>query len=294
MLARQRHFTGWCNSEKFKVQNSKFKIYCGELPSGESVNWLIGESNNNLFSPNPHSPFTLILIFAFCIFIIGCKGNEPAREAAPSPSQEVQTPAAETPDIQKKTVPSPETARPNRPPRVESVDVTPLFPKIGDTLKITAKATDPDGGEVKLIYQWFKNDEPLLETSETLSLTKDFNRGDRITLNVIPDDGKERGSPGLMKVTIGNSPPEIVSSSSESRFENQRFTYQVKAVDPENDSITYSLKTSPSGMNIDPSTGMITWDVPSDFRGKAQVVVIASDNHSGEAMQSFVFEIRTE
>ena len=141
---------------------------------------------------------------------------------------------------------------PNQPPRVDYIDVVPLYPKIGDTIKITAKATDPDGDEIKLIYQWFKNEEPLSETSDALVLTKEnFKRGDNISLNVIPDDGKTKGSSGLMKVTIGNSFPEITSSPSYGRLENQKFTYQVKAIDPDNDILTYSLKTAPSGMTIE-------------------------------------------
>ena len=56
--------------------------------------------------------------------------------------------------------------------------VVPLYPKIGDTIKVTAKATDPDGDEIKLMYQWFKNDEPLSETSDALVLTKEnFKKG---------------------------------------------------------------------------------------------------------------------
>ncbi|MDP2278676.1 MAG: Ig domain-containing protein, partial [Nitrospirota bacterium] len=123
---------------------------------------------------------------------------------------------------------------------------------------------------------------------------ENFKRGDNISMNVIPDDGRVQGSSGLMKVTIGNSFPEITSSPSYGRLENQKFTYQVKAIDPENDTLTYSLKTAPAGMTIDKSTGLIQWIVPQDFKGKAEIAVVVSDNHGGEALQSFVFEIVPE
>ena len=60
-----------------------------------------------------------------------------------------------------------------------------------------------------------------------------------------------KGSSGLMKVTIGNSFPEITSSPTYGRLENQKFTYQVKATDPDNDALVYSLKTAPAGMTIE-------------------------------------------
>ena len=232
----------------------------------------------------------IFLMFFIAILITGCKGKETPKPAiTPLPQQEVK---AVTPEAEKKAAPSPDI-KPNQPPRVDYIDVVPLYPKIGDTIKITAKATDPDGDEIKLIYQWFKNDEPLSETSDALVLTKEnFKRGDNISLNVIPDDGKVKGSSGLMKVTIGNSFPEITSSPSYGRLENQKFTYQVKAIDPDNDTLTYSLKTAPSGMTIEKTTGFIQWIVPQDFKGKAEIAVIVSDNHGGEALQSFVFEIK--
>ncbi len=230
-------------------------------------------------------------MFFIALLIAGCKGKEsPKPVVTPPPQQEVK---AVTPEADKKTPPSTQIS-PNQPPRVDYIDVIPLYPKIGDTIKITAKATDPDGDEIKLIYQWFKNEEPLSETSDSLVLTKEnFKRGDNISLNVIPDDGKVKGSSGLMKVTIGNSFPEITSSPSENKFDNRKFTYQVKATDAENDALAYSLKTAPAGMTIGQSTGLIQWMVPQDFKGKAEVAVVVSDNHGGEALQSFVFELTT-
>ncbi|MFA4829022.1 MAG: putative Ig domain-containing protein [Thermodesulfovibrionales bacterium] len=253
-------------SSKFKVQSSKFRRF--------------------------FSPQFCIFIFAFCIFLVGCKAKEAPKVTAPSQPVEVAIPSVETKELQPTETPL--SATTNRPPQVTSVDVTPNFPKVGDTLKITATAIDPDKDEVTFIYQWFKNEELLQEeTSDTLSL-KGFKRGDRIMLNVIPYDGKEKGSPGLMKVTIGNISPEITSNPNESRFENRRFTYQVKATDSENDPLTYSLKAAPTGMTIDKSTGLIQWDVPPDFRGKASVIVSVTDNQGGEGLQSFIYDIAAE
>ncbi|MFZ3121762.1 MAG: Ig domain-containing protein [Thermodesulfovibrionales bacterium] len=222
---------------------------------------------------------------------MACKGKEQPKPVNVAPPQEVKT---VTPEQGEKAI-SPADASPNQPPRVDYIDVIPLYPKTGDTIKVTTKATDPDGDEIKLIYQWFKNDEPLSETSDSLVLAKEnFKRGDNISLNVIPDDGKVKGSSGLMKVIIGNSFPEITSSPTYGRLENQKFSYQVKAIDPDNDALAYSLKTAPSGMTIEKTTGLIQWIVLQDFKGKAEVAVVVSDGHGGEALQSFVFEIAPE
>jgi len=255
-------------SLKLKVQSSKLKLK--KLPA---------------------ISYQLLAIFII-MFFFACKGKETPKPAVtPPPSQAIKTAPAE---VEKKAA-TPADIKPNQPPRVEYIDVTPLYPKIGDTLKVTVKASDPDGDEVKLIFQWFKNEELLSETSDSLVLSKEnFKRGDNISLNVIPDDGKAKGSSGAMKVTVGNSPPEITSSPGKTKLENREFTYQVKATDFENDPLTFSLKTAPNGMKIDASTGLIKWDVPANFRGKVSVTVIVKDDHGGEAVQSFALEITAE
>jgi len=47
-------------------------------------------------------------------------------------------------------------------------------------------------------------------------------------------------------------------------------------------------------MNIDSSTGLIKWNVPPEFIGKAPITVSVKDGHGGEAMQSLTFAITPE
>ncbi len=238
----------------------------------------------------------IFLLLFVTALILCCKGKDTSREAVspqvvPPQSEEAKS-LSGTKDIQKEVATSSDKTESNHPPRVTSVDLIPLYPKIGDTIKMVVMTADPDGDEVELIFQWFKNGIPLLETSNTLSLTKeDFRRGDKITLNVIPDDGIVRGSPGFMDVTIGNAPPEITSASRDIKFGDRNFTYQIKANDPDGDPLSYSLKSAPAGMTIAPLTGLIKWDVLPEFKEKTPITVSVTDGHGGEAVQSLTLEI---
>lgn len=231
---------------------------------------------------------TIFLLLCISFLFAGCKGKDIPKEAlSPQPQDTVTSESKEA----QSTPAAPESAKINQPPRVIAIDALPLYPKIGDTIKVTVKAEDPDGDRVDLNYQWFRNDETLSETTENLTLTSDFKRGDNISLHVIPTDRKTKGSMGILKVTIANAPPEIKSSPNDIKFINRKFTYQVKATDPEGDPIAYSLKTSPTGMIINQNTGLVQWDVPAGFKGRASIMVNATDDHGGESAQSFVFEI---
>jgi hypothetical protein len=45
-------------------------------------------------------------------------------------------------------------------------------------------------------------------------------------------------------------------------------------------------------MTIDPSSGLIKWNVPPSFKGKAPITVSVSDGHGRESLQSFTIEIK--
>jgi len=56
-----------------------------------------------------------------------------------------------------------------------------------------------------------------------------------------------------------NTPPVIESDPVTTAKEGVAYTYEVEATDPNGDTLTYSLTTSPPGMAINSTTGVISW-----------------------------------
>ena len=73
-----------------------------------------------------------------------------------------------------------------------------------------------------------------------------------------------------------NGAPQITSSAVTSASTGSEYRYDVDATDPDSDTLTYSLTTSPSGMSISSSSGLITY-TPGSL-GNFSVVVQVSDN----------------
>jgi hypothetical protein len=165
---------------------------------------------------------------------------------------------------------------------------------IGDKIKAKVITFDKDGDTVDVIYQWSKNDMSLFETSDTLTVSDDFKRGDKISLKVIPDDGRLKGTPLTMNLSIANAAPVINPSQAIFRYDGSTYTDQVKASDPDGDPLTYALKAGPPGMTINPSTGLIEWSVPADFKGTAQITVSVTDDHGGETFEGFTVDFGRE
>ena len=74
-------------------------------------------------------------------------------------------------------------------------------------------------------------------------------------------------------------------------LEPARYLYDVDAVDPDNDPISYSLVSGPAAMSINPKTGMLAWNPTSAQVGSYSVVVQAADGRGGFDRQTFTLNV---
>jgi RHS repeat-associated protein len=167
---------------------------------------------------------------------------------------------------------------PNRPPVFTSSPV--VDANVNTPYTYQAAASDPDGtkpsdanGET-LTFSVVVGPQGLTigSSSGLVSWTPTgSNLGtDNVTLQV--DDG--RGGTATQTYTIavqqapGNLPPHIISTPIRqlnlppAGGSPVTYQYPVKAIDADKDPLTYSLTTGPTGMTIDPGSGLITWNGP--------------------------------
>jgi len=181
----------------------------------------------------------------------------------------------------------------NHPPEITSINIVYVSdnnPRGG--LRAVAQAKDSDGDEVSFRYQWKRNGEKITGAiGEVLEWQEDFKKGDKISVEVIPYDGKKEGIwKAEGEVTIPNSPPKIASEL-DARMEGGKFRYAVKAEDPDGDPIEFTLKDAPKGMSINPKTGLIIWDFNEKNSGEYKVEVIASDPEGAKSTQTLTLTI---
>jgi hypothetical protein len=193
----------------------------------------------------------------------------------------------------------------NRPPVLAAIEDSGIDE--GALFSFTAKAVDPD----------------VPGNSLTFSLLPGAPEGasiDRVTgaFSWIPSEAQGAGIyPITIQVSDGefpamtdsksfqvtvrevNNPPVLAVVEPQSVDEGQPLRFSVSAVDPDSppQSITYSLEGGalPSGLNIDPVTGLVTW-TPTEGQGPATyfLVVRATENDSQHlsAMQSIGITVR--
>lgn len=231
------------------------------------------------------------LLSLILILITSCSSEKPAVVTSQRTAEDVtNTSAAQTQATatdKEKEVSSVMAASKNTPPEISRLKFMPEVFKPGDSLYLEAEAKDADGDPVSILYEWAKNNEPAGNTEK---LAAHIKRGDRISVKVTPFDGKDHGRPVVLQREIRNMPPAITEEKQHS-LENDLFTYQVRASDPDGDSLAYSIKTGPPGLSIDTKTGLVRWKVPPDFKGNAPFTVSVSDGHSGDATLSLSISI---
>jgi len=89
---------------------------------------------------------------------------------------------------------------------------------------------------------------------------------------------------------VPNVTPIIISVPIITATEDQLYSYQVKASDPNGDTLTYSFTTKPEGMGIDSESGLISWTPANDQVGIHRVVVEISDGKQS-VTQDFEVEV---
>jgi hypothetical protein len=181
----------------------------------------------------------------------------------------------------------------NEPPQVLTVRIWPYPPTRNEDLLAHVTVVDPDEDPVRLTYQWEVNGTPLPEMTDKRLPKEHFRKGDIVSVVVVPSDGEGQG--GRMRsqpAPVRNAPPMITSTAPGSQEITTTYTYQVTAVDADGDPLTFSLKSAPAGMTIDPEKGSIAWTLPEQATGQHRVSVAVTDSEGSQALQEYILTIK--
>lgn len=89
----------------------------------------------------------------------------------------------------------------------------------------------------------------------------------------------------------GNTPPVIAPIANQSSLEEQTIALQIIASDEDNDALTYSANSLPSGLSINSQTGLISGTLDIGSSGIYQVTVSVSDSNGANANLLFQWTV---
>jgi RHS repeat-associated protein len=88
-----------------------------------------------------------------------------------------------------------------------------------------------------------------------------------------------------------NRPPQFTSTPNLEAIVGHAYVYDATASDPDNDPLTFSWLSGPSGMSVNAATGAVAWSPASKDVGNAAVALKVDDGHGGSAEQDFTLSV---
>jgi hypothetical protein len=181
----------------------------------------------------------------------------------------------------------------NRKP-VAVAEAIPTQTTVGSPVVLKGSASsDPDGDP--LTWSWSialrpggSNASIVSPTAAQTSFVPDVPGS--YTIQLVVRDGKIDSVPALVVVEAQavNHPPVITSTAVTTATAGQPYSYAAQAIDPDlGDVLTWSLLTAPSGMSIDPASGLISWTPAVGQVDNPTVSVRVTDQGGLPATQDF-------
>ena len=166
--------------------------------------------------------------------------------------------------------------------------------QVGQLYRYQAVAQDPDGDN--LTYSL-----PLKPTGMTIDAATGLIRWvptevhlgtQLVTIEVSDGRGGLDRATFAISVTSPQSGPVITSTPTRIASVGQAYQYPVTAVDPQGDTITYSLIAPPTGMTIHPQTGLLSWPASSLIVGSYTIQIAATDTSGAAGYQTYQLAVR--
>ncbi|MHC4582561.1 MAG: Ig-like domain-containing protein, partial [Planctomycetota bacterium] len=249
------------NSQSVTVQEDKELpiILTGNDPDGDPLTFavlrnpahgaLTGKAPNVIYTPDPN--FSWLDSFTF-------KVSDGTTESTPATVSISVTPVNDPPKAHDDVLVTEED-------KPATIDVLANDTEVdNEVLKVTA-ATKSAGGSI------------TVNPTGTLTYTPnaDFYGKDAFTYIVTDGQGMTDSATVRVEVTSANDAPSITSKPVIVAMDGVQYPYDVDARDPDGtDKLTYSLASAPSGMTIEPDTGMIRWTPTERQKGETFAVAV--------------------
>ncbi len=185
---------------------------------------------------------------------------------------------------------------PNNAPVITSTPITQINEDAAYSYQVTATDADP---EDVLSYSLTQNPSWLSIDSSTGLITgtaPDVDSDTDYTIIVMVSDGTDTDTQTytltVNNIVPGNNAPSITSSPVTEVYEEQSYSYNVDANDPDSDTLTYSLTQNPTWLSIDSSTGAITGTAPSVSQDiDYSITIQVSDGNGGSDTQTYILTV---
>jgi hypothetical protein len=148
-------------------------------------------------------------------------------------------------------------------------------------------AVDPDGGSLKISLE---NPPPGMIINSKTGLIHWRPTIDQVGMSpitiIVTNKAGAIATQTFALVVSPNRAPKIISQPPETAIAHAAYRYDIQAIDPDEDLLTYTLMTAPEGMTLD-SLGRLQWIPNISDIGIHLVQVMVADDLEARVIQSY-------
>ncbi len=129
----------------------------------------------------------------------------------------------------------------NHPPVIRALSIQPTPLILSGPLSALVQAQDEDGDVLTFRYRWFANGKLVADRSTETIEPGLFKRGDKVVVEVIPSDSKDKGASFKSETAVvGNTPPMVshVTIEPDEQSFARRVVVKADVSDPDGDTMT--------------------------------------------------------
>lgn len=184
---------------------------------------------------------------------------------------------------------------PNLPPVIASTPPVSVY--FSEDYHYTVNATDPENHS--LAYTFMQNPDGMTigNTNGSVAWRPTERQFGPNRVQIAVSDGYnsviQNFEVEVLSRPAVNRLPEIISVPVLNATVNRTYTYQVLARDEDGDPLTFSAEPRPQGLNIDESSGLITW-APKYWQAGNNTVVVHVSDGKDSVPQVFVIQVKLD
>ena len=160
----------------------------------------------------------------------------------------------------------------------------------GEVRKVPADITDYEGGNCTITFKdspgWISFDSQLSQ----IVFDPDASVNGIFNATMVATDNSGNSTTYNIVIKVGNSAPVFTSTPVLKVNVNENYTYELHAVDSDNDSLTFEIEDGPSWLTLDSNNTLSGIPAESDTC-KCPVELIVKDNYGGTGIQNFVIGV---
>ena len=186
-----------------------------------------------------------------------------------------------------------QSSSPNQSPRFLSDPLNRIH--LGNFYSYTPTVVDPDFDLLTFTLVTGPTDMTIDNATGRLSWTPD---GNDLGIHPISIEVSDNfGATGTQTYNLRvvqdneNEEPSIVSSPITGATVGEKYRYPARATDPDGDQLTFSLLVRPTGMAVNPGSGVLVWHPHGPQIGSHDVTLQVVDGFGGQATQTFQIQV---